>query len=55
MSTYYKTCPLCDAKLDPGEKCDCIIGIDLSEGEDFSSVSEPEYLDRALSWGEKGE
>ena len=22
-NTYYKTCPLCKANLDPGEKCDC--------------------------------
>ena len=20
---YYKTCPLCGATLDPGERCDC--------------------------------
>lgn len=20
---YYKTCPLCGAALDPGERCDC--------------------------------
>lgn len=22
-NTYYKTCPLCGANLDPGEMCDC--------------------------------
>lgn len=22
--TYYKTCPICGANLDPGEHCDCI-------------------------------
>ena len=21
--TYYRTCPLCGAHLDPGERCDC--------------------------------
>ena len=21
---YYRTCPLCSANLDPGEKCDCL-------------------------------
>lgn len=21
---YYKICPVCNANLDPGEKCDCI-------------------------------
>ena len=21
--TYFKTCPHCGARLDPGEKCDC--------------------------------
>ena len=20
---YYRTCPICGANLDPGEKCDC--------------------------------
>lgn len=20
---YYNTCPICEANLDPGEKCDC--------------------------------
>lgn len=23
--TYYHTCPICGANLDPGEKCDCEI------------------------------
>lgn len=23
--TYYHTCPVCGANLDPGEKCDCSI------------------------------
>ena len=23
---YYRTCPHCDAALDPGEKCDCQAG-----------------------------
>ena len=22
--SYYKTCPLCGAHLDPGEACDCV-------------------------------
>lgn len=21
--TYYNTCPICGAHLDPGERCDC--------------------------------
>lgn len=21
---YYRTCPICKAHLDPGEKCDCV-------------------------------
>ena len=21
--SYYKTCPICGANLDPGERCDC--------------------------------
>ena len=21
--SYYRTCPLCGANLDPGERCDC--------------------------------
>lgn len=29
---YYRTCPMCGANLDPGEKCDCI-----KEKERFSS------------------
>lgn len=23
--SYYKTCPLCGAALDPGERCDCTV------------------------------
>ena len=54
FTSYYHTCDKCGANLDPGEKCDCeeitdineirhkdyIIGIDLSEGTDFSILVE---------------
>lgn len=29
--TYYHTCPLCGANLDPGESCDCQNGNDHAE------------------------
>lgn len=29
--TYYHTCPVCGANLDPGEQCDCERSIDSLE------------------------
>lgn len=44
--TYYRTCPRCGSNNDPGEKCDCLpnllvsetlmVGIDVPNGEDIS-------------------
>lgn len=49
--TYYRTCPRCGSNNDPGEKCDClpnllvsetlmvgidVVGIDVPNGEDLS-------------------
>lgn len=33
MRTYYVTCPLCGANLDPNEKCDCC-------NESYSNIKE---------------
>lgn len=37
MMEYYRTCPICGAHLDPGEKCDC---------------QEPDELESYLSEGD---
>lgn len=42
--TYYSTCPICGANLDPGEKCTCTAerkgGDTMSENTDRSSYVE---------------
>lgn len=37
MMAYYRICPDCGARLDPGEKCDCQLDeleVFLGEGDD---------------------
>ena len=34
--TYYKTCPICGANLDPGEHCDCMGQVEQERGNDHA-------------------
>ena len=41
--SYYRTCPLCGAALDPGEKCDC-------QRYDRINPYESEYDEQEPAW-----
>ena len=37
--SYYRTCPLCGAHLDPGEACDCVTVYTGHPGETYASMN----------------
>lgn len=42
---YYKTCPICGAALDPGERCDC---------DPETTTVKTDFVKASLNVGERG-
>lgn len=49
---YYKICPYCEARLDPGEKCDCRESL-MQRAYDLLERLTPAQLDRLMEEWEK--
>lgn len=47
--SYYKTCPLCGAHLDPGESCDCRDKEEAARGAANTQDGKVEQIDKAVS------
>lgn len=47
--SYYKTCPLCGAHLDPGESCDCRDKEEAARGATNTQDGKVEQIDKAVS------
>lgn len=44
--SYYRTCPLCGAHLDPGESCDCVEREIISLSHKLTKDERIAYLER---------
>ena len=51
--TYYSTCPICGANLDPGEKCTCTA--ERKEGDTMNDTDRTGYIEAITKLLEKAD
>ena len=51
--TYFTTCPICGANLDPGEKCTCTA--ERKGGEHMNDTNRSSYIDAIVKLLEKAD
>ena len=51
--TYYSTCPICGANLDPGEKCTCTA--ERKGGDTMNDTDRSSYIDAIVKLLEKAD